>query len=639
METLTAIVTTLLKRVAGLSRWQKQGIVVLLDVILCIQSIWVAYSLRIGVWVFWDLAVQKLVFGALLFMIPIFYFSGVYNAIFRYAGSGMMKTLARAFFLYGVPMVVVFSVIGIDGVPRTVGAIQPMIFFILVGFSRIMARYLMVDILGRRLFGGQVRTVLIYGAGSAGQQLASSMRSEPSTRLLGYVDDDRRLEGQKLDGDRVFWSDKLPDVIEKKGITDILLALPKISRKKRRAIVEKVQQFQVHVQTLPNMKEIIDGKVSFNDIRELDIEDLLGREPVAPNELLLGRTIVGKTVLVTGAGGSIGSELCRQIAQSGAHRLVLFELSEFSLYAIEKELRTLIQVHHLDNLQIVPVLGSVTDAGRLKEILSRWTPETIFHAAAYKHVPLVEANPVEGIRNNLFGTYEVVNAAHAARVGDFILISTDKAVRPTNVMGASKRGAEQVVQAFAAISDTTRFSMVRFGNVLGSSGSVVPLFRQQIESGGPITLTHRDVTRYFMTIPEASQLVIQAGGMAKGGEVFVLDMGKSVRIADLARTMVQLSGLTVRDESNPDGDIEIKEVGLRPGEKLYEELIIGNNPEKTVHDRIMMAHENYLPWDELRALMDKFRESRNQSEVISLLTRLVPEFEHERDNDSARQVS
>lgn len=639
METLTAIVTSLLKHVAGLSRWQKQAVVILLDVILCIQSIWIAYSLRIGVWVFWDLAVQKLVFGALLFMIPIFYFTGVYNAIFRYAGSGMMKTLARAFFLYGVPMVVVFSIIGIDGVPRTVGAIQPMLFFILVGFSRIMARYLMVDLLGRRLFGGLVRTVLIYGAGSAGQQLASSMRSEPSTRLLGYVDDDRRLEGQKLDGDRVFWSGKLPEVIEKQSITDILLALPNISRKKRRAIVDQVQQFQVHVQTLPNMKEIIDGKVSFNDIRELDIEDLLGREPVAPNELLLGRTIVGKTVLVTGAGGSIGSELCRQIAQSGAHRLVLFELSEFSLYAIEKELRNIVKAQHLDNLKIVPVLGSVTDAGRLKEILSRWTPDTIFHAAAYKHVPLVEANPVEGIRNNLFGTYEVVNAAHAASVSDFILISTDKAVRPTNVMGASKRGAEQVVQAFAAISETTRFSMVRFGNVLGSSGSVVPLFRQQIESGGPITLTHRDVTRYFMTIPEASQLVIQAGGMAKGGEVFVLDMGKSVRIADLARTMVQLSGLTVRDESNPDGDIEIQEVGLRPGEKLYEELIIGNNPEKTVHDRIMMAHENYLPWGDLRALMDQFRESRDQSEVIALLTRLVPEFEHERDNDSARQVS
>ncbi|MEL6874584.1 MAG: nucleoside-diphosphate sugar epimerase/dehydratase, partial [Pseudomonadota bacterium] len=364
----------------------------------------------------------------------------------------------------------------------------------------------------------------------------------------------------------------------------------------------------------------------------------LGREPVAPNELLLGRTIVGKTVLITGAGGSIGSELCRQIAQSGAHRLVLFEQSEFSLYAIEKELRHIMMANQLEDLQIVPVLGSVTDAGRLKEILSRWTPDTIFHAAAYKHVPMVEANPVEGIRNNLFGTYEVVNAAHEAGVSDFILISTDKAVRPTNVMGASKRGAEQVVQAFAAISET-RFSMVRFGNVLGSSGSVVPLFRQQIESGGPITLTHRDVTRYFMTIPEASQLVIQAGGMAKGGEVFVLDMGKSVRIADLAKTMVQLSGLTVRDDGNPDGDIEIREIGLRPGEKLYEELIIGNNPEKTVHDRIMMAHEDYLSRDELELLMEQFRDSRDRSEVIALLNQLVPEFAHERDNDAEQQAS
>ncbi len=617
-----------------MARWKKQLTVVSLDIVLCILSIIIAYSLRIGVWVYWDLAVQKVVIGSLLILLPVFYFSGVYNAIFRYAGSGMMKTLARAFIIYATPMVFIFTVIGMAGVPRTIGVIQPIIFFIMVGFSRVTARYLMVDILGRNLFGGQVKTVLIYGAGSAGQQLASSLRSEPAMRLRGYVDDDRRLSGQKLDGDRVFWSGDLPDIISKYAVTDILLALPKISRKKRRAIVDQIQKFKVHVQTLPNMKDIMDGQVSFNDIRELDIEDLLGREPVAPNELLLGRTIVGKIVMVTGAGGSIGSELCRQIAQSGARKLLLFELSEFSLYAIETELKRYTKSHGLDNIDIIPVLGSVTDALRLQEVLSYWQPDTIFHAAAYKHVPLVEANPVEGIRNNILGTFELADAAHKAKVNDFILISTDKAVRPTNVMGATKRGAEQIVQAFAEKSKT-RFSMVRFGNVLGSSGSVVPLFRQQIEMGGPITLTHRDVTRYFMTIPEAAQLVIQAGGMAKGGEVFVLDMGKAVRIIDLANTMVQLSGLTVRSESNPDGDIEIEEVGMRPGEKLYEELIIGNNPKSTVHNRIMMARESHLDQGELDRLLDGFRKSRDSDEAIVLLKAMVPEFDHQRDNVKA----
>ncbi|MEP2101066.1 MAG: nucleoside-diphosphate sugar epimerase/dehydratase [Parasphingorhabdus sp.] len=621
-----------------MSRWQKQAIVLVLDMILCVQSIWIAYSLRVGVWIYWDLAIQKVVLAALLMMIPIFYFGGVYNAIFRYAGSGMMKTLVRAFVIYGAPMIVLFSVIGMAGVPRTIGVIQPIIFFIMVGFSRVTARYLMVDILGRNRFGGQVKTVLIYGAGSAGQQLASSMRSEPAMRLRGYVDDDRRLHGQKLDGDKVFWSGDLPDIIDKYAVTHILLALPNISRKKRRAIVDQIQEFKVHVQTLPNMKDIMDGQVSFNDIRELDIEDLLGREPVAPNELLLGRTIVGKKVMVTGAGGSIGSELCRQIAKSGAHQLILYELSEFSLYAIEKELRKYSQDNDLQNTELIPVLGSVADADRLEEVFAFWQPDTVFHAAAYKHVPLVEANPVEGIRNNILGTYEVAKAAHVAKVSDFILISTDKAVRPTNVMGATKRGAEQIVQAFAETSET-RFSMVRFGNVLGSSGSVVPLFRQQIEMGGPITLTHRDVTRYFMTIPEAAQLVIQAGGMAKGGEVFVLDMGKSVRIIDLAKTMVQLSGLTVRDDAHPDGDIEIEEVGLRPGEKLYEELIIGNDPQSTAHNRIMMAHESYLEQADLDRLLVQIRKCRASDEAVGLLKRLVPEFEHERDNVKIEKAS
>jgi FlaA1/EpsC-like NDP-sugar epimerase len=426
----------------------------------------------------------------------------------------------------------------------------------------------------------------------------------------------------------------LAEVIERQRATDILLALPSISRQQRNAIVNEISKLPVYVKTLPQVSDMVDGSVSFSDIRDLDIEDLLGREPVAPNQLLLGRTIVGKSVLVTGAGGSIGSELCRQIVRIGARRLVLYEISEFALYAIDQELAALKAELGRENIEIVAALGSVTDAQRLAFIFERWQPDTVYHAAAYKHVPLVEANPVEGVRNNIIGTFEVVNAAHIANVSDFILISTDKAVRPTNVMGATKRGAEQILQAFADKPGRTKFSMVRFGNVLGSSGSVVPLFRQQIEAGGPVTVTHRDVTRYFMTIPEAAGLVIQAGGLAKGGEVFVLDMGEPVRIIDLARTMIQLSGLTVRDELNPAGDIAIAEVGLRPGEKLYEELLIGESPTPTKHERIMMAREKFLPWGELLALLHALRKCRDREETINLLGQLVPEFEHRRDNES-----
>ncbi|MEH6716627.1 nucleoside-diphosphate sugar epimerase/dehydratase [Parasphingorhabdus flavimaris] len=639
IENITAVVTSFLEYIARLARWKKKLIVFLLDILLCVQSIWIAYSLRIGVWILWDIAVQKIVLACLLIMVPVFVLTGVYQAIFRYAGTGMMKILVRAFAVYSVLIALLFAVIGVDGVPRTIGVIQPVIFFILVGFMRVAARYLMIDILGRNRFAGEVKNVLIYGAGSAGQQLAASMRSEPAMRLCGYVDDDKRLNGQRLDGDKVFWSGDLPGLIEKKKVTDILLALPRINRKKRRDIVEQIREFKVHVQTLPKMQEIFSGSVSFSDIRELEIEDLLGREPVVPNELLFGRTIVGKTVLVTGAGGSIGGELCRQIAVSGAHRLILLDLSEYSLYRIEKELQKLAAARDGESLELIPILGSVVDAVRVREIFSRWTPDTVFHAAAYKHVPLVEANPVEGIRNNILGTQTLAAEAEAAAVKDFILISTDKAVRPTNVMGASKRAAEQVIQNFAAKESQTKFSMVRFGNVLGSSGSVVPLFRQQIEQGGPITLTDRNVTRYFMTIPEAAQLVIQAAGMAKGGEVFVLDMGKSVRILDLAETMVRLSGLTVRDEKNPEGDIEIVEVGLRAGEKLYEELIIGNNPQPTLHARIMKAHESFIALDALNGLIASLMDCRDPEAAVNMLQSLVPEFEHGRDNATMEKAS
>ena len=627
-----AIAQAVLRTVASLStlsRLTKQLIVVALDVVMLVVATWIAYSLRMDQWAIWPGPVQIMVLTSLLIAPAAFYVCGIYRTIFRFAGVGMLATLARGFILYGFLTFFVFTVVGIKTVPRTLGVLQPIIYFVLVGGVRIFIRYLVTDVLRRGLYRGSSRRALIYGAGIAGQQLAGQLRMEPDKNVVGFIDDDNRLSGQRLDGLPVFTSDDLDDVVKRLAVEDVLLAIPTASRRRRAKIAQRLTDLSVNVQTLPSAKDIIDGKVSIDDIRPLAIEDLLGRDPVVPDENLLSRNVRGRCVLVTGAGGSIGSELCRQILAIGASRLVLFELSEYALYRIERELRA---SPASAECEIVPVLGSVQDGAKLAEVFVRYGIETVFHAAAYKHVPLIEANPLEGIANNILGTHELARAAAAAGVSDFILISTDKAVRPTNVMGASKRAAEQVVQAFAARQDATRFSMVRFGNVLGSSGSVVPLFDRQIREGGPITLTHRDITRYFMTIPEAANLVIQAGGMAKGGEVFVLDMGKPVRIENLARSMVRLSGLTVRDDERPDGDIEIVEVGLRPGEKLYEELLIGNRPVETDHPRILMAGEDYTRPDLLDELISRMAASKDAGEAIGILKKIVPEFEHMRDN-------
>jgi FlaA1/EpsC-like NDP-sugar epimerase len=635
MGELIDLLTAFLGRLAILHRPYKRAIVFGIDCVLAVLSIWISYSLRVGVWIYWDPAVRTVALGAFALMIPCFVFAGVYRSIFRYAGTGLMRIILRAFTPYTIGMALIYMGWGFKGVPRTLGLLQPITFFLLVAGSRVLFRFLMIDFLGRGRFAGDVRRVLVYGAGGAGQQLASSFRSDPSIRLIGYVDDDKRLAGQKLDGDRVYWSGELATVAERNSATDILLALPNASRKRRREIVQKLKALKLNVKTLPQTADIVGGRVSISDFKPLEIEDLLGREPVAPNEVLLGRTIVGKTVLVTGAGGSIGGELCRQIIQIGAKRLILFEANEFALYTIDQTLCSL-RKELGRSCEVFPILGSVTDRGRVSEIFGEFRPHTVFHAAAYKHVPLVEDNPVEGLRNNLLGTLEAITASRDCEAADFILISTDKAVRPTSIMGASKRAAEQVVQSFSAANVGLRGSMVRFGNVLGSTGSVVPLFRRQIEAGGPITLTDKRVTRYFMTIPEASNLVIQASGMAKGGEVFLLDMGKPISIADLARTMVQLSGLSVRDDQNPDGDIEIVEIGLRPGEKLYEELLINDKPLRTRHPRIMMSHENFLTWGELLPLIDELRDCRDPRHALEVLRKIVPEFDHARDNEASK---
>ena len=582
----------------ALPRVAKRFIVLSLDMGLCVLTVWLAYYLRLGEFVALQGNALWAVGAAIGMALPIFIVSGLYRAIFRYSGWPALLAVAKAVGVYGLLYAAIFTAVGIPNVPRTVGIIQPILLLLFVGASRAFARVWLSDQYQGILKQASRPKVLIYGAGSTGRQLAAAMVNSPQMQVAGFLDDDDRLHGHVLNGMPIYNPADLHSLASTLNLSDVLLAMPSISRRRRNEIIGQIRKAHVSVRTLPSVTDLAQGKVNVSDLRELDIDDLLGREPVTPNHLLLSKNIVGKVVMVTGAGGSIGSELCRQILAVGPAKLLLIEQSEFALYAIHQELDE--KLTDRDTV-LVPLLASVQDQDRMREIMSTWHPDTVYHAAAYKHVPLVEHNPAEGIKNNVLGTLHTAQAAFENGVTDFVLVSTDKAVRPTNIMGASKRLAELVLQALAANHADTRFSMVRFGNVLGSSGSVVPKFRQQIRDGGPITLTHPEITRYFMTIPEAAQLVIQAGAMAKGGEVFVLDMGESVKIIDLAQRMVELSGLTVKHEHNPDGDIEIEITGLRPGEKLYEELLIGDNPSPTSHARIMKAREDFMAWSELEA--------------------------------------
>ena len=619
----------------ALPRSVKRGMVLALDAALCVLTVWLAFYLRSGEWMPLGGPAIVAVVASVVLALPVFITSGLYRAIFRYSGLPAMVAVARAMVLYGIAFAAIFTFWGVEGVPRTVGLIQPMLLLLLVGASRAAARVWLGGLYHHQLRKAALPQALIYGAGSAGRQLASAMTNSPEIRVVGFLDDDDRLHGHVLNGLPIHNPGDLTEILSVSPITDVLLALPSVSRQRRNDILNTLKPHKVAVRTLPGLSDIATGKVSLSDVRELDIDDLLGREPVKPNGLLLNLNTHHKTVLVTGAGGSIGSELCRQILKTNTKQLLLVEMSEFALYQIHQELQALLagerpsvaepeegatkamdsMLEDADSsqseIEIVPLLASVCDEVRMHEIMDTWKPHTVYHAAAYKHVPLVEHNPAEGVRNNVWGTRVCAEAAMRHSVRNFVLVSTDKAVRPTNIMGATKRLAEMVLQALAEVNAAvaaqggraptakTTFSMVRFGNVLGSSGSVVPLFREQIKNGGPITLTHADITRYFMTIPEAAQLVIQAGAMGQGGDVFVLDMGQPVKIINLARRMVELSGMTVRDELHPDGDIELTVTGLRPGEKLYEELLIGDNPKPTQHPRIMKAHEQFLSWADL----------------------------------------
>ena len=598
--------------VLSLPRVAKRSVVLAVDASLCILTVWFAFYLRLGEFVTLSGPAFAAAIASIAIALPVFIISGLYRAIFRYSGWPALMTVNKAAAVYGLIYAALFTAIGFQGVPRTVGLIQPILLVFAVGGSRALARFWLGGIYQSQLKLADLPKVLIYGAGSAGRQLAAAMNNSHEMRVVGFLDDDDRLHGHVLNGQPIFSPADLPSLVVSLKVSDVLLALPSMNRKRRIEILEQIRVAHVSVRTLPSVTELAQGKVTTSDLRDLDIDDLLGRESVAPNHILLGKNITDKVVLVSGAGGSIGSELCRQIMQLAPKELLLIEQSEFALYEIHQEL-------HLKTentaIRLVPLLASVRDAERMREIMSTWKPDTLYHAAAYKHVPLVEHNPAEGVKNNVMGTLTIARAAAEHQVADFVLISTDKAVRPTNIMGASKRLAEMVLQGLAGNSSSTKFTMVRFGNVLGSSGSVVPKFRQQIRDGGPITLTHADVTRYFMTIPEAAQLVIQAGAMARGGDVFVLDMGEPVKIMDLARRIIELSGLTVRDDINPDGDIEIEVTGLRPGEKLYEELLIGDNPQPTSHPRIMKAREDCLPWSELEQKLQALQMALDVNDV------------------------
>jgi FlaA1/EpsC-like NDP-sugar epimerase len=643
----------LARRVLDISRYAKQLLVLSVDTFLCLLSVCLSFFLRLGEFQSFDYvtSVPVLITSAVsvALAIPIFLVCGLYRAIFRYSGMPAMITMARAMLIYGIFFSAIFTFMGMQGVPRTIGLIQPIVVFLLVGASRAVARVWLGGLYQLEIKKSSLPQVLIYGAGSAGRQLASGMANSHEMRVIGFLDDDERLQGHVLNGLHIYNPADLEEIASQKGITDVLLAMPSASRKRRNQIIGQLSRIKISVRTLPGLSDIASGKVTLSDVRELEIDDLLGREPVKPNVLLFNRSTHNKTVMVTGAGGSIGSELCRQVLKTQPRRLLLVEMSEFALYQIHQEIQSALEFREVSlgqDLEVVPLLASVCDEVRMHEIMNTWKPHTIYHAAAYKHVPLVEHNPAEGVRNNVWGTKVCAEAAVRNGVQNFVLISTDKAVRPTNIMGATKRLAEMVLQALnetkqsadsralnvsnSAVCIKTCFSMVRFGNVLGSSGSVVPLFREQIKNGGPVTLTHQDITRYFMTITEAAQLVIQAGAMGSGGDVFVLNMGEPVRIYDLASRIVKLSGLTLRDERNPHGDIEIKVTGLRPGEKLYEELLIGNNPKPTHHPRILKAHEKFVPWEQLQGQLHSLNLALSVNDVPlirSFLQKLVTGYQ------------
>jgi FlaA1/EpsC-like NDP-sugar epimerase len=615
----------------NLSRRNKKSLMLLFDFIVVIGCLFAAFSIRLG-YFYYPIGDDKLLLIMIvspLLALPFFIRFGFYREVIRYVGFKAFWKICQATTLYAILWSLVSFMFALEGgMPRSVILINwILVMFAIVG-SRFFVRWLLLE---SDVNNGFLRknNVVIYGAGSAGRQLSTALMESEEFRPVAFIDDNSEIYNHSINGLVVYSQDEIEDLIKKHNIKEVLLAIPMLTRIRRLEIITFLEPFALVVRSLPSVSELAQGKVKVNDLLEIDLRDLLGRDPVKPNSQFLKINISKKVVLVTGAGGSIGSELCRQIVSLKPKKLVLYDISESSLYQVEQEVLNI----GLDNVEIVSIIGSVTDRERMEYICNYYVVKTIYHAAAYKHVPLVEFNPSQGILNNSIGTMVAAKAAIAANVETFVLISTDKAVRPTSIMGVSKRVAELVLQALDKEHHNTCFTMVRFGNVLDSSGSVIPLFRKQIKAGGPITVTHTDVVRYFMTIPEAVELVIQAGAMSKGGEVFVLDMGEPIRIHDLAVKMIQLSGLVVLDENNPKGDIEIQYTGLRPGEKLYEELLLDGNFTPTKNKLIMRTEEEMIDWDQLEPMLTIIEENAasidanaDKAIIYKSLKQIVPQF-------------
>ena len=598
-----------------LPRRVKQVILLMLDVCFLSFSIWGGFMIvewtlvpasLLAVW--WCLPLSVFI------SMPFFIASGMYRAVLRQAGDAFFMIILKTVMLSVLLTMLVVKVMSTVPIHWAVWVLDGVLLMIFMGGTRWLVRYFFSTI---RIRHKNRMPVAIYGAGASGYQLLMVLEQSIEFRPVMFIDDKKELYGTEIRGLKVYPPDKLVHLIDTWHIQRILLSMPSLSRYRRQQIIRFLEPLPIHVQDIPSLVDLANGTKSVDEVREIDGDDLLGRDPIPPNRALMEACITGKSVLVTGAGGSIGSELCRQIFKLRPHHLVLVERTEYSLYAITMELERF-KMNQEQDVEIVPILGSVRHRNRMKAVLDTYGVQTIYHAAAYKHVSIVERNPIEGIQNNIFGTFQLAQAAMAAKVETFVLVSTDKAVRPTNVMGATKRCAELILQAFAATKPDICFSMVRFGNVLDSSGSVIPRFRRQIRRGGPVTVTDSDVTRFFMTIPEATQLVIQASAMARCGDVFVLDMGEPVRILDLAHRMIQLSGLTVRSESNPEGDIAITITGLQPGEKLYEELLIGDNTSTTDHPMIMRVQEDFYSEAEVQVMLDRLEAASKGFDFVAI---------------------
>ena len=622
----------LIKWFHSLSRVVKRLIMMFVDVLLIVTILTLSLSMRLGEW-FWPQGdLVYLLFFAPLVAIPIFIKFGLYRAIVRYIGFKALWVIVQAVSLYALVWGVIVLLSGAQGVPRSVILINWILGMLLIGGSRIIGRWWFSDKKSYSVNAIDKRkNVLVYGAGSAGIQLATALTYSQELNPIAFIDDEPTLSNHQIMGLKVHSSNNLGELVASMKIEEVLLAIPSVSRNRRNEIINNLEPYPVLVRTVPGVSELAQGKLKINDLNVVSINDLLGRDPVPPNQNYLRADITNKVVMITGAGGSIGSELCRQIIQLQPKKIVLFEQNEFSLYTIDQEL-----IQKNLKIDIAPILGSVLDSKQVERVCKTFSVQTIYHAAAYKHVPMIELNNFSGIENNIFGTLSCAEAAVLSNVETFVLISTDKAVRPTNIMGATKRFSEMILQALSKKYNdkATNFSMVRFGNVLDSSGSVIPLFNKQIKEGGPVTVTDPAIIRYFMTIPEAAQLVIQAGAMSKGGDVFVLDMGEPVKILYLAKKMIHLSGLNIKDSNNPNGDIEILFTGLRPGEKLYEELLIGDSVLETEHQLILRSNEEMLPWSDLKLILNKLKTSvdkQNLEGARQALIEAVPGYKPQGD--------